>query len=146
MKRLSFLIILFITISILISGCATINTLDDTRNKAPKRVKSVTFLFPYENVFKAAKEACQDLGLTIYSEDEVKGRIYAKSTWRFLSVLRNEGVFGSGEQIGIYLTALINEPYTKVEVAVQKSNLLDLGFTDWRHRILKLIADHIEIK
>ena len=144
MKKLLFLISMFIAICVFFSGCATVDTLDATRERLPKRVKSITFLYPPEDVFQVAKKACHDLGLTIYSQDEADGKIYAKSSWKFLSVLRNEGVIGSGEQVGIYFTTLSDGPYTKVEVVVQKSNLLDLGFTDWRQRILKLMAEHLK--
>ena len=125
------------------NGCATVNTLDTTRTRLPERVKSCSFSYSYKEVFQAAKEACQDLKLSIYAEDEKEGRIYAKSSWRWVSVLLTQGTFGFGEKVGIYVTAL-DELDTRVEVVLQRASLLDVGYADWREKILELIKERLE--
>jgi hypothetical protein len=129
----------------LVNGCATVNTLDTTRTELPERVKSSVFDYPYSEVFQEAGDVCKELKLAIYAEYEDEGRIYAKSSWRWLFVLATQGTFGFGEKVGIYITAL-DEFSTKVEVVVQKTNLLDVGYADWRVKILELLSERLENK
>lgn len=125
----------------LISGCASVGTLDNTRAQRPERAESLVFDYPYAKVFLAAKESCADLKLLIEEEDEREGRIFARSRLRWLWILLIQ--LGYGEKVGIYLTAL-NDHSTQVEVAVQKRLLIDMGYADWRKKILDSISNKLK--
>lgn len=139
-----FFAILF-SVVLLLNGCASINTLDRTRTEFPDRVKTTVFDASYSEVFTAAKKACQDLKLTVYSEDEAQGKIYARSSLRWLLILISWGSMGFAEKVGIYLTK-VDTDSTRVEVAIQKTFLGDIGYADWRDRILASIAANLKQK
>ena len=142
MLKKGYVFILIINL-LLLNGCATVNTLDETRQEFPDRVKSSVFSSSYNTVYRAAKKACQDLNLKIYSESERLGRIYAYSPKRKSSLLLSAGTFGYGEKVGIYIVDF-DEKYTKVDVVVQKQYITDLGHVDWRDKILKQISENIK--
>ena len=127
---------------VLFSGCATVNTLDKTRASHPERAVSFTFDYPYFSVYAAVKKACKDLKLVVYSEDQKKSKVYAHSHLRWVPLILTQGTFGFGEKVGIYLKPL-GEDKTKVEVVLQKANLLDIGYADWRKRLKKAIEDNL---
>ncbi len=131
---------LFLGIALL-AGCATPQSLDDTRLKAPDRVVSETFAYSYEEVYRAAKRSCEDLEFVISREFPQEGRIYAKSPPNLAKVVIYKT--GFGEHLGVYVTPL-SAGQTQVEVATQKSNRLEVGFRDYRRVILKLIRARLE--
>ena len=122
------------------SGCATTGSLDDTRNRAPSRIMSNTYNYPFEQVYTAAKLACLDLGLALESESKEQGKIYARTTANMAKIFW----FGTGygESIGIYVTPLA-ETQTRVEAVIQKTYKLDWGYKDYRGNLLSLIGTHL---
>lgn len=138
----SFFAILF-SVVLLLNGCASINSLDKTQTEFPDRVKTAVFNASYSEVFTAAKKACQDLKLTVYSEDEAQGKIYARSSLRWFLILVSWASMGFAEKVGIYLTK-VDSDSTRVEVAIQKAFAGDIGYADWRERILTSIAANLK--
>ena len=132
MKATTFKPIAVFIIIAFLAGCSTVNTLDTTREKRPHRKKSSMFNYPYDEVFSAAESACKKLGLQVYYRDEGKGKIYARSLVRWLSVI----FVGYGEKVAIYIIP-VEEDYIETEVVVQKVYLLSVGYVDWRDKILK---------
>lgn len=132
-------IIYFGLIALLItSGCATSSTLDDTRAKAPERVKTEVLDYPFQEVREAAKESITNLGLMLDREAKKADTtaLYAKSGTNLTKVVLYRS--GFGEMVAIYLTPL-SETQTKVEVVLQKSNRLEVGFKDYRELVIKQI-------
>ena len=125
----------------LLGGCATARSLDDTRLKAPDRVVSDTYAFAFDEVYRAARQSVLDLEFVVERELPQEGKIYAKTAPNMAKVLIYKT--GFGERVGVYVTAL-GERQTKVEVATQKSNRLEVGFRDYRRVILKLIRARLE--
>ena len=137
MKRLILLIL-----AVSIGGCSTINTLDDTRNYSPNRVETAIFPFYYRQVFYAAEKACDDLGLKIYQSDENKGLIVAKTPIRSPFAMFNDETLSFGEKVAIYVYADTSKN-TAVDVVVQKRNLADITYIDWRPKIIKEIRRNL---
>lgn len=123
-------------------GCASVDSLDKTREEFPHRVKSSVYAASYNDVYNAVKKTCQEMGIKIYSEDKELGRIYGQSSPRWGSVLLT-GIFGYGEKVGIYIID-IDEKYTIVDIVVQKSTVTDVGHVDWREKILKKIGENLK--
>jgi len=141
MKTSLIRLIAVFTLTLFISGCSTVNTLDTTREERPHRKKSSMFKYPYDDVFAAAQTACGDLGLRIYQQNKDKGQIYAKSVVRWFGLI----FIGYGEKVAIYVMPVEND-YVQTEVVVQKTYLLSIGYVDWRDRILKAMDDILEGK
>ncbi|MBI1952940.1 MAG: hypothetical protein HYS41_02320 [Candidatus Omnitrophica bacterium] len=125
----------------LLAGCATARSLDDTRLKTPGRVVSDTYDFAFDEVYRAARQSVLDLEFVVEREVAREGKIYAKTAPNMAKVLIYKT--GFGEHVGVYVTPL-SERQTKVEVATQKSNRLEVGFRDYRRVILKLIRARLE--
>ncbi|MFH1888926.1 MAG: hypothetical protein ABH806_02415 [Candidatus Omnitrophota bacterium] len=143
MKRAKVFLSVIFSAVILLNGCASISTLDRTRAEFPDRVKTAVFDASYGEVFAAAKKACQDLKLSVYLEDEAEGKIYARSSLRWFLILISWGTMGFAEKTGIYLTKT-DANSTRVEVAIQKAFSGDIGYADWRDRILASIAANLK--
>lgn len=126
---------------LLVAGCATAQSLDDTRLKAPDRVVSEVFPFPYAEVYTAARRSCLDLDLVIDRESPEEGKLYVKSSPNMAKVVIYKT--GFGERLGLYVASL-GERETKVEVVTQKSNRLEIGYKDYRRILLKLIRARLE--
>ena len=141
MKRPVFHLLIGLALILLACGCATVNTLDETRSKEPSRVELAVFNHTADKVYEAAKKACTDLKLHIYHEDRQEGKIYAWSHLRWSSLLLIQ--LGYGEKVGVYVTPL-DASKTKVEVVVQKRFLADAGFSDWRKKILAVIEGNLK--
>ena len=137
MKRL---IVIFLLISAI--GCSTINTLDDTRNYSPNRVTTAIFPFYRNQVFYAAEKACDDLGLIIYHSDKAKGIIIAKTPIRSPFAMFNDETLSLGEKVAIYIYATTSKN-TSVDVVVQKRNLADITYVDWRPKIISAIRTNL---
>jgi hypothetical protein len=137
MPRLIVIVALFLCMT----ACSTVNTLDTTREERPHRKKSSMFNYSYDDVFNAAKTACQELGLRVYQENRSKGQIYAKSLVRWFGLV----FVGYGEKVAVYVLP-VEEDYVQVEVVVQKVYLLSVGYVDWRDRILKAMDKLLEKK
>ena len=137
MKRL---ILLVLAVSVI--GCSTINTLDDTRIYSPNRVKTAIFPFYYRQVFYAAEKACYDLGLKIYHIDKTKGIIVAKTPIRSPFDMFNDETLSFGEKVAIYVYVDTSKN-TAVDVVVQKRNLADITYIDWRPKIIKEIRSNL---
>ncbi|MBI3318470.1 MAG: hypothetical protein HYZ90_04895 [Candidatus Omnitrophica bacterium] len=128
---------------LVLSGCATTGSLDDTRLKAPARVMSDTYEAPFGEVYTATKLACLDLGLAVENESQTQGKIYARTTANMAKIFW----FGTGygESIGIYLTP-IEENQTRVEIVTQKTYKLDWGYKDYRGNLISLIRTHLNAR
>lgn len=120
-----------------LEGCATINTLDTIHADYPQSKKTSVFREKRFLVFDAAQQVLGELGFTIYYQNSSSGRIYARSK-ELLPML------GLGEKVGVYVIYL-EEDFTKVEVVVQKAFFLNLGYNDWRDKILKKINEYLKI-
>ena len=126
---------------LLLAGCATAHTLDDTRQKAPDRVISEVYPFSFEEVYTAARRSCLDLELGIEREDPKTGILYATSSPNMAKVLIYKT--GFGEHLGIYLSP-DEKQGTRVDIVTQKSNRLEIGYKDYRRINLKLIRARLE--
>lgn len=131
--------------AIFISGCATTGTLDDTWKKAPGRLKEEVINYSFDKTYDATKMAILNIGLALDSEGKKDNTtmLYAKSTANMAKVI----FFGTGygEMVGIYLTPL-SETQTKLEVAVEKTYKLDVGYKDYRGLIINQIKTILELK
>ena len=137
--------LIFILSIFFISGCATTASLDRTRINAPERLKGDVLNYSFDEVYKASKMAILNLGLALDSEGK-KDKVtvlYAKSTADLMKVL----AFGDahGEMMGIYITP-ISEKQTKVDVAIQKQYLLDLGYKDYRGLVINQIKTILDLQ
>ncbi len=121
---------------IALGGCASVNTLDTIRAKHPQKKKASVFREKRFLVFDAAQGVLRELGFIIYYQNSSSGRIYARSR-ELLPML------GLGEKVGVYIIYL-EEDFTKVEVIVQKAFFLNLGYNDWRDKILKKISEYLK--
>ncbi|GEM_PF-6454795 len=127
--------------ALMVAGCATPASLDDTRIRAPGRVVWGVFDYPYKEVYKAARSSLSDLDLIIERENEAEGKIYAKSSPNMTKVIVYKT--GFGEHVAVYVTDL-GEQGAKVEIVTQKSNRLELGYKDYRNILLKLVHARLE--
>lgn len=127
-------------LSFVLSSCATVGTLNGVRKSGDKRVVKEIFPYPKDKVFKAAKIAVADAGLGIQMANEEQGKIYAKSAAKMTQLFWTGT--GYGEFVGVYLTP-IEENKTQVEVVIQKSYLLDIGYTDYRNIIMNNIRTQL---
>lgn len=135
MKKLFFV---FGVLALILSGCATPGTLDDAREKAPKRMQSEVIDHPIDKVHEAAKSAVFNLGLSLESES-TRGEtrvIYARSPASVTKIIWAGN--GYGELVGVYMTP-VSETQTNVEVGVQKSNKMEMGYKDYRGLVLNQI-------
>lgn len=141
MKKLIYLL----GVAMLLSGCATTGTLDDTWKKTPARLKSDILNYSFEQTYDAAKMSILNLGLAFDSEGKIDSTtvLYAKSAANMASVIWMDS--GYGEMVGIYLTPL-SANQTKVEVAIQKNDRLGVGYKDYRGLILNQIKTILELK
>lgn len=116
-----------------LSGCAMtmMDGLDSTKAKAPHRLVVETFNAPYDKVFETAILACAESGLRIISNSKDQGKVYADR-------IPTGWDDHSGETIGIYLTR-VSESQTRLELAIQKNNSLDMGYQDFRAIVLNLV-------
>lgn len=129
-------VMLLLIAGLLLSGCATMGSLDSIKKSSDKRVASEVFNYPKGKVFQAAKLAVADAGLGIQMANEDEGKIYAKSAAKMTQLFWTGT--GYGEYVGVYLIP-IDENSTKVDVVVQKNYLLDIGYTDYRNIIMNNI-------
>ena len=100
MKKLTYLLALVI----LVSGCATINTIKQIPDGSGK---SKTYSYPYDKVFKASINAIKNFQFEIIDINKASGYIYAQK--------RGKIAQGAGEVLNIRFTQ-IKENSTKVEV------------------------------
>jgi len=141
--RLYFKGVLLLLVLVL-TGCATTDTLTERKVAGKLKLYRETFPYPYEKVFEAAEETCRELQLHIQNLDKDKGRIFAitkLSTSRgwTTTMLETQGCL-----LGVWVTSK-GRNSTLVEVGFQKkATFVQPGFTDYRPMILDGIEDRLE--
>lgn len=141
--RRSISLITVLYLSFILSSCATVGSLNGVRQKGDRRVIREVFLYPKDKVWKAVKIAVADAGLGIQMVNETEGKIYAKSPLKMTQFMWTGT--GMGEFIGVYVTS-IEENKTQVEIVIQKSYLLDIGYTDYRNIVMNNIRTQLAIQ
>lgn len=126
MRRISFLLVFVL----FISGCATLQTVKNSRGLGVKRI----YNYSYEDVYKAVLIGVSQPGIEIVEQNKEKGYLYAS---------RGMTAFSWGERIAIFLSK-IDKKKTEVEIVCKRVVSTNIFARDWTDNIFNAIEKELQ--
>ncbi len=109
------------------SGCSTIADCRSAKGQGTARIYNA----PFENVWKIAPIALNDLGLSVAGQNKEDGYILA---------VKGMTMFSYGENVGVFID-VVNDEQTKVEAVSKKTMATNLFAWNWEKPILDKLSE-----
>lgn len=124
------IILILLLVSIL--GCTSLQTVKESRGKGVSK----TYVYPYDKMYKYARDAVWQSPILIKEESKKDGYIYAEGPMTDWS---------AGEWVGVFLYRIADDT-TRVEIVSKKKLKTNLWATDWTKVIFGEIDRKIKIE